>query len=252
MHPILLTLGPVTLYSYGAMMVCAFLLVTFLSWRAARKLPYGFVAITPTQLVDFTCVALLGGILGARAFFIALRWEDFARVPMEIPALWHGGLVWYGGFIGGVLRAWWYTRANHLSFLRVMDQFIPFLALGHAIGRIGCFLNGCCYGLPTQSWCGVVFPGHAEAVLPTQLFEAVGLLALYVGLRVLQRPGVLQYPGRVFGAYLLGYGVLRLVMEFLRGDQTVFWMGLTLQQLISVAVVLMGCGLLIRRAPVHR
>ena len=137
MHPILLKLGPVTIYSYGAMMVAAFLLVTFLSRRAARELPPTFVAITPTQLVDFTCIALLGGILGARAFFIALRWEDFLRVPAEIPALWHGGLVWYGGFFGGLLSAWGYTRTHHLGFVRVMDQFMPFVALGHAVGRIG-------------------------------------------------------------------------------------------------------------------
>ena len=246
MHPILLKLGPVTLYAYGAMMVAAFLLVTFLSRRAARELPPTFVAITPTQLVDFTCIALLGGILGARAFFISLRWEDFLRVPAEIPALWHGGLVWYGGFFGGLLGAWGYTRTQHLSFVRVMDQFMPFVALGHAVGRIGCFLNGCCYGLPTQSWCGVIFPGHAEAVLPTQLFEAAGLLALYATLRMLQRPGILQYPGRVFGAYLLGYGVLRLVMEYLRGDQTPIWIGLTLQQCISIAAMLVGALLLFR------
>ena len=240
MHPILLRLGPVTLYSYGAMMVCAFLLVLFFSRRAARQWPANDVAITPTQLVDFTCAALLGGILGARLFFIALHWEDYARVPSEIPALWHGGLVWYGGFFGGLAGAWWYTRAAHLQFLRVLDQFMPFVALGHAIGRIGCFLNGCCYGRPTQRWWGVVFPGHAEAVLPTQLFEALGLLALYVGLRLLQRPSVLRHPGRIFGAYAIGYGVLRMVTESLRGDQTVWWMGLTLQQLISLGLVAVG------------
>ena len=246
MHPILLKLGPVTLYSYGAMMACAFLLVTALSRRAARRLPAECVAIAPTQLIDFACAALLGGILGARLFFIALHWEDFARVPSEIPALWHGGLVWYGGFAGGVSGAWWYARATHLRFIRVMDQFIPFVALGHAVGRVGCFLNGCCYGLPTQGWCGVVFPNHTEPVLPTQVFEAVGLLLLYVGLRLLQRREVLRYPGWVFGAYLIGYGLLRVVMEFLRGDQTTWWMGLTLQQLISAGMMLMGSALLWR------
>ena len=243
MHPILLKLGPVTLYSYGGTLACAFLLTTLLARRAARRLPDELVAITPVQLVDFTCVALLGGILGARAVFVALHWDDFARVPGEIPALWHGGLVWYGGFAGGLLGAWWHTRATRLQFLRVMDQFIPFVALGHAVGRIGCFLNGCCYGKPTQSWCGVVFPGHAEAALPTQLFEAVGLLLLYTGLRLAQRPSVLRCSGRVFGAYLIGYGLLRLGMEFLRGDQTTWWIGLTLQQLISVGAFLVGCAL---------
>ena len=244
MHPILLTLGPFTLYSYGLMMVIAFATVTWVSARVARSLPAGLRAISAEQLVDFSCYALLGGMLGGRLFYVALRWEEFAAAPGGILAIWRGGLVWYGGFIGGLAAAWWYVRSKRLAFLRVLDQFIPFLALGHALGRIGCFLNGCCYGRPTGAWCGVLLPGHEHRVLPTQLFEALGLLFLYITLRGLQRPAVLKRPGRVFGAYLIGYAILRFFIEGLRGDQPIFWAGFTLQQVISMILLMVGLWLI--------
>ena len=246
MHPILLTCGPFTLYSYGAMLVVAFLVAIGLAGRAARRLPPALVAITAEQLVDFACLSLLGGMLGARLVYVLLQWNVFLRDPLEILALWHGGLVWYGGFLGGLVAGWLYARAKGLAFLRVMDQVIPFLALGHAIGRLGCFLNGCCFGKPTEAWCGVVFPGQGVRVYPTQLFESAGLLFLYIMLRRLQRPPILARPGSVFGCYLIGYAGLRFLIEFFRGDQAIWWAGLTLQQLISIGIFAIGSGLLLR------
>lgn len=252
MHPILFSIGPITLHSYGVMFVIAFLVTTWLASRTARRWPPQQVAITAEQLIDFACMALLGGLVGGRLLFVILQWRYFVQSPWEIPAIWQGGLVWYGGFLGGLLAGWLYVRVKRLVFLRVMDQFLPFVALGHAIGRIGCFLNGCCYGRPTASWCGVVFPGHAEPVFPTQLFEAAGLLFLYILLRRLQRPSVLARPGRIFGVYLLGYAALRFGLEFLRGDQHRGWAGLTLPQLISLLVFLIGLGLVNANVSVHR
>lgn len=248
MHPILFSLGAVTLYTYGAMMVAGFLLTTWLACQQARQLSPEQLAITDEQIVDFTCICLLGGILGGRLFFILLSWDYFFQHPLEVVAVWHGGLVWYGGFLGGVFAAWFYIRRKHLDFLRVGDQFVPFLALGHALGRVGCFFNGCCYGRPTQAWCGVLFPGHEERVLPTQLFEAFGLCILFVILRWLQTPKTLQKRGRIFGSYLAGYGLLRFVIEPLRGDQPVWRMGLTLQQAISFALIVAGLALIFRSA----
>ena len=240
MHPIFLKLGPLTLYSYGLMLVIAFLSSTWLAGRAAKRLPAELVAIPPQQIVDFSCASLLGGILGGRLLYVLLQRDEFVRAPSEALALWHGGLIWYGGFLGGVLAGGLYIRSKGLDFLRVMDQFIPFLVLGHAIGRLGCFLNGCCYGKPTQLWCGVTFPGQSVRVLPTQLFEAAGLVVLFGVLRRLQQPEWLRHPGRLFGLYLISYAVFRFLIEFLRGDQPIWWAGLTLQQLISLGVVVGG------------
>ena len=240
MYPIVAKLGPITVYSYGVMMVIAFLTTTYLTQRAALALPAAGRPMSQEQIMDFSCVALLGGLLGGRAFYVALNWQAFAQAPAVIVAIWHGGLVWYRGFVGGITAGWFYTRAKRLAFLRVVDLFIPFLALGHAIGRLGCFLNGCCYGKPTEAWCGVVVPGQAEPVLPTQLFEAAGLCILFLGLKSLQRPSVLSRPGRVLGAYLVSYGILRFLLEPLRGDQPIWWAGFTLQQLISIGMIIIG------------
>ena len=246
MHPILFTLGPLTIYTYGVMMVAAFLAATWLAGHAAEALPPEVRAITAEQILDFSSVSLLAGLVGGRLLYILLQWRFFLEAPFEVFALWHGGLVWYGGFLGGMLGAWLYTRAHTLSYLRVVDQFIPFLALGHAIGRVGCFLNGCCYGKPTGAWCGVVFPGQMKAVLPTQLFEATGLFFLYIALRALQMPSVLKRPGSVLGVYLMGYAALRFALEYSRGDQAMWWMGMTLAQLLSVAGFLVGIALFVR------
>ncbi|MBI4340853.1 MAG: prolipoprotein diacylglyceryl transferase [Candidatus Omnitrophica bacterium] len=247
MHPILFTIGPVTLYTYGAMMVAAFLLAIWLAGHAARRLPKELVAITDEQLVDLACYALLGGIIGGRLLYVALSWRQFLASPLEIFALWHGGLVWYGGLFGGLAAGWWYVRLKRLPWLRVADQCIPFVALGHAVGRLGCFFNGCCYGKPSTLWCAVQFPGHDHPVLPTQLFEAAGLCLLYLGLRRMQQPAVMRTPGRVLGAYLAGYGLLRFVLEYTRGDQSVVWGGLTLQQLFSIGILCGGLWIIFRK-----
>jgi phosphatidylglycerol:prolipoprotein diacylglycerol transferase len=99
-------------------------------------------------------------------------------------------------------------------------------------------LNGCCYGKLTDAWYGVVFPGQPDPVVPTQLIEAAGLFLLYGVLRrASTHPAIVSRPGRLLGTYLIAYAGLRFAMEFLRGDQAVFWAGLTLQQLISLLLV---------------
>ncbi|MBI2173645.1 MAG: prolipoprotein diacylglyceryl transferase, partial [Candidatus Omnitrophica bacterium] len=246
MFPILFQWGPVTVYTYGLTVALAYICAAYFSSQAARRMPPKWVAISAEQLWDFTSVILLGGLVGARIFFVGLHWDLFRSSLLEIFALWNGGLVWYGGFIGGWISAWLYTRFSRLDFWRVLDQFIPFAALGHAIGRIGCFLNGCCRGLPSTAWCAVTFPGSAQPVLPTQLFEALGLLVIYGFLRGLQTKGILEKRGQLFGIYLVSYGTLRFLIEFLRGDQSVAWLGLTLQQLISIGLFVIGLFLIAR------
>jgi phosphatidylglycerol:prolipoprotein diacylglycerol transferase len=241
MHPILLTLGPVTLYTYGAMLVLAFSLSAWLAGRILRDLPPELQRLTPGQAVDLSCLALLGGIAGGRLFFVVLHWRFFLDAPQYLLALWQGGLVWYGGFAGGLTAAWLYARHHRVPFRWVLDLFAPILALGHAVGRVGCFLNGCCYGEVTDAWCGIIMPGEPRPVFPTQLAESLGLLFLYITLRLLQRPSMLvSRPGRLFGVYLCGYAVLRFILEGYRGDQVPVWAGLTLQQMISVLVLLTG------------
>jgi phosphatidylglycerol:prolipoprotein diacylglycerol transferase len=196
--------------------------------------------LSDAALLDWGCWVMVGGVLGGRLWYVALNWDIYRAQPLEIVALWHGGLVWYGGLAGGLLALVLFVSRRKLSFLRVTDQVVPAVALGHAIGRLGCFANGCCYGRPTTSWWGVVFPGHATAVVPTQLIESVGLVVLFVMLRIFQKPAVLQRSGTLFGIYLIGYGGLRWTIEWWRGDQPHLWYGLTLAQLVSLGLVIVG------------
>ena len=240
MRRILLQFGPLTIYSYGVMLVAAFLVVTWLMEQDAKRLPPLRVALKPPQIVDMACLVMLGGVLGARLLFIVKYWDMFRVYPWEMPAIWHGGLIWYGGFFGGLLTAAVYARVLGVSFLRMVDQYIPYIPLAHAIGRLGCFLNGCCYGKITHAWYGVTFPGHPGPRIPTQIIEAVLLFALCIALRRLQRTSVMDYLGRIFALDLFSYGLMRFAVEFLRGDQKVVWFGLTVQQDVSLVLVAAG------------
>ncbi|HEX9779788.1 MAG TPA: prolipoprotein diacylglyceryl transferase [bacterium] len=246
MFPVLVRMGPVTIHTYGVMLILAFVVSTWLAARTARAWPRESVEVPAEALLDLVSIALLGGIAGGRLFFAALYWEVFRDAPWRIFAIWEGGLVWYGGLLGGMLAAGGWLMRRGRSWIAAFDQLAPFVALGHAIGRLGCFLNGCCYGRPTEAWFGVTFPGHPAPVLPTQLIEAAGLLGCYVLLRRLQRDGQPVRRGRVGSAYLIAYGLLRFGMEFLRGDQGIWLAGLTLQQGISAALI--AAGLVLRTA----
>lgn len=250
MHRVLFQRGPVTIYTYGAMMVAAFLTATWLASRTVRQLSPSQRVLTPSQIVDLFCLAMLGGVLGARLFFVVQHWKVFVHEPQEIPAIWHGGLVWYGGFLAGLASIVAYLRLHHVPILRGVDQFIPFVALGHSIGRIGCFLNGCCYGEVSHAWCSVT-GADGQPRLPTQLLESVALLGLFLVLRHLQARRSAAPAGWLFGVYLLAYAVIRFFIEFLRGDQSIVWAGLTLQQLLSVVIAAAGAVLVRGRRRTH-
>ncbi|MBI3325052.1 MAG: prolipoprotein diacylglyceryl transferase [Candidatus Omnitrophica bacterium] len=247
MHPDLIRLGPLTIKSYGVCMAAAFLLVVWLARRASARSLQGLVPMDAVALMDWAVWALVGGMIGGRLLYVVTYWQMYLANPWELPAIWRGGLIWYGGFAGGLIGTWLFLRRHRYGFLRGVDQVIPFVAFGHAVGRIGCFLNGCCYGKPSHSWCAVWLPGGAEPVLPTQLFESFGLLALYLWLRRLQTPERLRRPGAVFGWYLVGYSALRWTLEWWRADQPIVWPGMTVQQVISLGLLALGIGMLVRR-----
>ena len=247
MHPILVKWGPITIYSYGLAMAVAFLTVIGLARRAAARDLAGHVPMQPDALIDWACWTIIGGMLGGRLLYLILNWHVYAAEPLEIVAVWHGGLIWYGGFAGGLLAQGLYFRRRGIAFLRGTDQVIPFATLGHAIGRLGCFTNGCCFGVPTSAWWGVQFPGQASRVVPTQLLEAAALGALFLILRALQTPERLRRPGTLFGSYLIGYAVIRWNVERWRAHQPIVGLGWTLHQWISVGLFGVGWWLLARR-----
>lgn len=214
MHPIICSIGPFTVYSYGLMLALAFLIASYLTGRQAEKENIGREIIFNALFLAFIC-----GIAGARLLYAAQNFNLYRDSPLEIIMLQHGGLSWLGGLISGSLCAVVYLKRKKIPVYKALDLAAPFAALGQAIGRIGCFLNGCCYG---------------KDDIPVQLYSAVVLIFIFIILRIFQdRP---HKEGEVFFNYLLLYSLKRFFIEFLRGDNQVIFSGLSLFQITSLGL----------------
>ncbi len=245
MHPIALQLGDLAIRWYGVMAAVGFLAATALvCWN--RRM----AKMSSDQATGVVMTAMIAGVIGARIFYVIQFFSSFRDNWLGIFRIDRGGLVFYGGFFLALIAVWGYCRWQRLELLRVFDVMTPALAIGHAAGRIGCFLNGCCYGKPTQLAWGVLYPeGSAparqypgQALHPVQLYEA-GLNVLMFGILVwLVRRGK---RGMASAAYLTLYGLMRFGDEFFRGDHRQFWNGFTPAQVIGLVLVPVGIGLLI-------
>jgi phosphatidylglycerol---prolipoprotein diacylglyceryl transferase len=220
MHQICFEIGSFSIRWYGVMVALGFMSAMFvLNYRR------GYGGLNSDQTANLSLLAIFGGLLGARLFYVVQFWSKFKHQPMEIIRIDHGGLVFYGGFIVTACLFIWYCRKHKLNMLSVLDITGPAVALGHAFGRIGCILNGCCFGKPTEFFMAVTYPhgvlpdrfDYGAARHPVQLYETFGNLIIF---------GVLFYlvgklkRGRVTALYLILYGILRFVDEFFRGDHT--------------------------------
>jgi phosphatidylglycerol:prolipoprotein diacylglycerol transferase len=232
MHPILFKIGPVTIYSYGLCLAVAFVVCVFLAKKEARA--FGF----QESLIEGFCFWLLiSGLIGARILYCLLNVGFFAQNPLEIFMLHHGGLVWYGGLIGATIFALVYLRKQKVPVVKMMDFIAPYIALGQAIGRIGCFLNGCCYGRPSAV-CGIYFPVHDAELIPTQLYSFGILFGIFFILRWLRAKKIQD--GIVFAYYILLCAIARFFIEFLRADSKNIIFGLTVFQVISLLLVFLS------------
>ncbi|MFA5087867.1 MAG: prolipoprotein diacylglyceryl transferase [Candidatus Omnitrophota bacterium] len=213
------------------MMAIAVMVCTFLLLREARLL--GF---QPEIIVDLVFWVVLVGIAGARLFFVFLNFSYFVRHPLEIIMIHHGGLAWQGSLISGTLFGLGYIRRKKLPLRPVLDLLSPYIALGQAIGRIGCFLNGCCYGREIP-W-GIYFPVHEARLHPTQLYSAAGLFLIFLILKKFRAWS--KKPGQVFVLYLVLASSLRFIVEFFRADHEAVFFGLSVFQSVSLLVLLIG------------
>ncbi|GBC99317.1 Prolipoprotein diacylglyceryl transferase [bacterium HR17] len=241
LHPVLLKCGPFTLRSYGVMVAVGVLIGFWWTRREFRRRQLPLDA-----LYDATIAAMALGVIGARLLYVALHWSIYRTHLPAIAMIWaDGGLSFHGAVLGGVLGVWWVTRRYRLPFGQVADAAAPGTALGHAFGRIGCFLNGCCYGAPTTLPLGVRFHNPALGVdtlpsHPAQLYEAAGLAVLFLWLVRYRR--FAPYTGAVFVMWVMGYAVLRFFVEFARAGATATVVnGLTQAQWVSIVLF---CGAL--------
>jgi len=248
MHPILLQLGPITLRTYGALVVLAFLAAL----RVART-GAPLRGIQENFLLDLIAILIVTGLLGARLFYVLLNASYFLEHPFEIVKIWEGGLVFYGGFFTATVAGIWFAHRRRIRVGKVADCLAPALALGQAIGRLGCFFAGCCYGKPTSVPWAVTFKDPASLaplgidLHPTQIYESIGdlVIATVLWILLVRRP---DSKGDIFWLYVLLYGILRFAIEFLRGDDrgpTVG--GLFPSQIIALVAILVAGSVIIAK-----
>jgi phosphatidylglycerol:prolipoprotein diacylglycerol transferase len=224
-------------------------------WTASRRgVRAGFA---PEKILDLGPWLIVGAIVGARTLYVVSYWrEQFAGKPLtEIFMVWHGGVVYYGGLIGAALAIVLYARLKDAQLWNLADVLAPSIALGHALGRIGCLLNGCCYGRECHLPWAIQFPpghethpmgGEAIPVHPTQVYETLLNLGLYALLAWLYRRR--KFQGQVFGVYLVCYAILRSAVEMFRGDYPPYqYLGgwVTPAHLVSLATLATGLLLLL-------
>ena len=240
MYPDLIDLGFLHLKTYGACMAAGFIVCWTLIERLSGRKDLGNLLLS-----------LMGsGVVGSRAAYVIEHWQsEFAAAPEKILRVDQGGLMFYGGFLLSlaVFFAWCFAKRE--KKIALADLLASVTPLGHAFGRVGCFFYGCCYGRDSDAWCAVTFPAGSPswyehgrrmvAVLPTQLFEAAALLALFALLMFLwRRRG--GRDGLVFGAYLVGYAVIRFGIEYLRGDPRAAVGPFSISQTISIGLAVAG------------
>lgn len=254
MLPRLISIGGYHLPSYGVLVALAFLTALWLVSRLARE-----AGLNADAVVNLGVYCALAGILGAKALMIALD-PEFRAHPMEIFSLstLQSAGIFYGGLIAALGTSYFYMRRHGLPVLTTADVFAPGVALGHAIGRLGCFAAGCCWGKPTHVPWAVTFTNPDARNVgvplgiplhPTQLYESFSEMIICGILYTLARRK--HKPGSVIGLYLVLYGCVRVAVEFLREHDESNPLGgpLSLEQWISVALALFGMWLILGRSP---
>lgn len=246
MHPVLFKIGFLTIHTYGLFVATGLLTALWMGSHLAkaRRIP-------PEKVMDLTFYAVLAGFLGARLLYVGLNPSLFSGDWLGVLRVWEGGLVFYGGFIGALAAVLFYIRKHHLPTGVIFDILAVAAPLGHAIGRIGCFFAGCCYGESCALPWAVTFndpltlaqPGIP--LHPTQLYESAANVLIFFVLLSLYRKRV--FPNRLFLVYMLIYGIVRSIIEVFRGDPRGFLFDETLStsQAVGLTAALVAALLLV-------
>ena len=272
MHPVLFQVGNITIKSYGVAIALAFLVgILFAAWRAKRE------KLNPNDFLDIGFIIVVSSIVGARIFFILFNLNFYIDNPATIIRIWEGGLIFYGGLLCAAVASILYMRFKKIPIWYGTDIIAPSVALGYTITRVGCFLNGCCFGeiskLPwgVSGWDPFTGAGRYAAQIffaalfgtgempeviklhPTQLYAAGISLIFFVVLLILWRKRT--FDGMVFWSYVGLYSLYRFGIEFVRADNKELLLGLSVPQLMSVAAFVVAVIVLVdlgRRGVLHK
>jgi phosphatidylglycerol:prolipoprotein diacylglycerol transferase len=237
MHPILWQIGPVEIHAYGFFLAAAFAAGTYFTAVQARE-----KGISVEFVLDLALVAYAAALIGARIGFVLLEWPYYRLYPAEILRVSEGGLSFHGGLILAVAAGIWFCRRRQVNPWQMADIAAPTVPLGTAIARMGCLLNGCCYGYVTDLPIGLPAAlGDPSPRHPTQIYAAVLNLALFAYLY--RKRDHRRFPGYLGLIYLILYSVLRSVVEIFRESEILFG-SIKVAQAFSVLVII-GAGLVI-------
>ena len=249
MHPVLFEFGPATIYTYGVLLAAAYLLGLQLAMHRAKSRN-----LDQTRVLDLGIYIIISALVGAKLLLLVTDFRSFADNPRALLDLARSGGVFYGGLILAVSVALWYIRRIGLPLWTTCDVFAPGIALGHVVGRLGCFFAGCCYGRPTTVPWAITFTNSYAAanvgtplnipLHPTQLYEA-GAEALILALLLATETRGRQYPGRTFWLYMLLYAASRYVIEMFRGDPRGSMLMFSTSQFISVVLAPLAVAMLV-------
>ncbi len=256
MHGIAFHLFGFPIHWYGIMVATG-----FLASLAVLQYKRDYARMNSDQIVDLSIIVVVCGIIGARIAYVIQFFDQFRGNLWKVFRIDQGGLVFYGGFILAALVIFRYVRKHKLCVSRILDICAPAMAIGHAFGRVGCFLQGCCFGIPCRAFGKVYPPGTAPAarypdmdsiasnlqttgkaaasslpLLPVQLIESAGNLLLGIALLLLFRK--IRRSGTIAAVYFIGYGIMRFVLECFRGDHTDRIIGLTRAQLVGLFIMI--------------
>jgi phosphatidylglycerol:prolipoprotein diacylglycerol transferase len=245
MYPVLLRLGPITIYSYGVMVALAFIVGIIVALKQAKK-----EGINSEIVLDLVFWGLISSLVGARLLYVLINFSDYRENPLEIIMLQKGGLVFYGGLILAAMVGIGFLKKRGLEVWKIADLIAPSIVLGHSLGRIGCFLNGCCYGKEAPPPWGIKFLSQSSAgngghtLIPIQLYSSLGLLILFFILR--KRQEHKRFEGEIFWLYLFLYSVLRFILEIFRGDPRGHILFFSTSQFIGIIVALVSLLILLK------
>jgi phosphatidylglycerol:prolipoprotein diacylglycerol transferase len=247
--PFLGALGPLTIYTYGVLLAAAYLLGLQLAMVRARRR-----GLDQTRVLDLGIYIIISALIGAKLLLLVTDFRSFASNPRALLDLARSGGVFYGGLILAVVGALWYIRRIGLPLWTTCDVFAPGIALGHVVGRFGCFFAGCCYGKPTTVPWAITFTNPYAAanvgtplnipLHPTQLYEA-GAEALILILLLATESRGKRFAGRTFWLYMLLYAISRYIIEMFRGDPRGTILAFSTSQFISILLAPLAIAMLI-------
>ncbi len=250
MHPVIFELGPLQVRFYGLMYVVAIITASYIINAEVRRKR---IPLSSDEVTNLMLTTIIAALITARLYYIVFNWGYYSAYPVEIPAIWHGGLAIHGGIIGGLIGGWLYLKRKSVPFWRMADCVAPSLIIGQAFGRFGNFMNGDAHGRPTDMPWGIIFPPESIAgrefpgipLHPAMLYELFinVIIFCFLWFFLRKRP---HKDGFIFAAYIALYSLGRLFVEHFRADSLMLG-PLKAAQVVSIIIIIAAAIIITRK-----